>query len=40
VSKQLLVGARRSPRFRARIADAAARVIALKRSIGLGGVRR
>jgi beta-N-acetylhexosaminidase len=35
VYRQLLVGAKRSGRFRARIADAAARVIALKRSLGL-----
>jgi beta-N-acetylhexosaminidase len=35
VYKQLLAGAKRSPKFRARIADAAARVIALKRSLGL-----
>jgi beta-N-acetylhexosaminidase len=35
VSKQLLAGARKSPKFRARIAEAAARVIALKRSLGL-----
>jgi beta-N-acetylhexosaminidase len=36
VEKQLLIGARQSPKFRARIAEAAARVIALKRSLGLG----
>jgi beta-N-acetylhexosaminidase len=35
VYRQLLAGARQSPRFRARIAEAAARVIALKRSLGL-----
>jgi beta-N-acetylhexosaminidase len=35
VYRQLLTGARQSARFRARIADAAARVIALKRSLGL-----
>ena len=35
VTKQLLVGAKASPVFRARIAEAAARVIALKRSLGL-----
>jgi beta-N-acetylhexosaminidase len=35
VYKQLLTGARQSPKFRARIAEAAARVIALKRSLGL-----
>ena len=35
VYKQLLTGAKRSPKFRARIAEAAARVIALKRSLGL-----
>jgi beta-N-acetylhexosaminidase len=35
VSKQLLAGAQRSARFRARIAEAAGRVIALKRSLGL-----
>jgi beta-N-acetylhexosaminidase len=35
VYAQLLTGARRSARFRARIAEAAARVIALKRSLGL-----
>lgn len=35
VRQQLIVGARRSARFRARIADAAARVIALKQSLGL-----
>jgi beta-N-acetylhexosaminidase len=35
VSNQLLVAAKRSARFRARIAEAAARVIALKRSLGL-----
>jgi beta-N-acetylhexosaminidase len=35
VSKQLLTAARRSAKFRARIAEAAARVIALKRSLGL-----
>jgi beta-N-acetylhexosaminidase len=35
VYKQLLAGAKRSARFRARIAEAAARVIALKRSLGL-----
>jgi beta-N-acetylhexosaminidase len=40
VSKQLLVAARRSPGFRARVTEAAARVIALKRSIGLGSGRR
>jgi beta-N-acetylhexosaminidase len=40
VSRQLLVGARRSAVFRARIAEAAARVIALKRSIGLSAGRR
>jgi beta-N-acetylhexosaminidase len=38
VSKQLQVAARRSAKFRARIAEAAARVIALKRSLGLKGV--
>jgi beta-N-acetylhexosaminidase len=38
VYKQLLTGARQSPKFRARIAEAAARVIALKRSLGLRGV--
>jgi beta-N-acetylhexosaminidase len=36
VYKQLLAGAKESPKFRARIAEAAARVIALKRSLGLG----
>ena len=35
VSKQLLAGARKSEKFRARLAEAAARVIALKRSLGL-----
>jgi beta-N-acetylhexosaminidase len=35
VYKQLLTGAKKSPKFRARIAEAAARVIALKRSLGL-----
>src|SRR3954469_5354652 len=35
VSKQLMAGAKKSAKFRARIADAAARVIALKRSLGL-----
>jgi beta-N-acetylhexosaminidase len=35
VRAQLLTAARRSPKFRARIAEAAARVIALKRSLGL-----
>src|SRR3954469_16752461 len=35
VSKQLMAGAKKSVKFRARIADAAARVIALKRSLGL-----
>jgi beta-N-acetylhexosaminidase len=35
VSKQLQVAAKRSAKFRARIAEAAARVIALKRSLGL-----
>jgi beta-N-acetylhexosaminidase len=35
VYKQLLTGARQSSKFRARIAEAAARVIALKRSLGL-----
>jgi beta-N-acetylhexosaminidase len=35
VSRQLLAGAKQSPKFRARIAEAAARVIALKRSLGL-----
>jgi beta-N-acetylhexosaminidase len=35
VYKQLLEGAKRSPKFRARIAEAAARVIALKRSLGM-----
>ena len=35
VYRQLLTGARESPKFRARIAEAAARVIALKRSLGL-----
>jgi beta-N-acetylhexosaminidase len=38
VRNQLLVAAKRSPKFRARIAEAAARVIALKRSLGLRGV--
>jgi beta-glucosidase-like glycosyl hydrolase len=37
VYHQLETGARRSAKFRARIAEAAARVIALKRSLGLGG---
>jgi beta-N-acetylhexosaminidase len=36
VYKQLLTGAKRSQHFRARLAQAAARVIALKRSLGLG----
>src|SRR3954447_10468970 len=36
VYRQLLTGAKQSERFRARIAEAAARVIALKRSLGLG----
>jgi beta-N-acetylhexosaminidase len=40
VYKQLLAGAKRSARFRARIAEAAARVIALKRSLGLAAPRR
>ena len=35
VRAQLLTAARRSPKFRARIAESAARVIALKRSLGL-----
>jgi beta-N-acetylhexosaminidase len=35
VYKQLLAGAKQSERFRARLAEAAARVIALKRSLGL-----
>ena len=35
VSKQLLTGAKRSARFRARVSEAAARVIALKRTLGL-----
>lgn len=35
VSRQLLAGARRSTRFRARVEEAAARVVALKRSLGL-----
>ena len=35
VYRQLLTGARRSKKFRARIAEAAARVIVLKRSLGL-----
>jgi beta-N-acetylhexosaminidase len=35
VRTQLLTAARRSPKFRARIAEAAARVIALKRTLGL-----
>src|SRR5436190_3646413 len=35
VYKQLLTGAKQSKRFRARVAEAAARVIALKRSLGL-----
>jgi beta-N-acetylhexosaminidase len=35
VRNQLLVAAKRSAKFRARIAEAAARVIALKRSLGL-----
>jgi beta-N-acetylhexosaminidase len=35
VYKQLLTGAKQSGRFRARVAEAAARVIALKRSLGL-----
>jgi beta-N-acetylhexosaminidase len=35
VYKQLLAGAKQSPRFRARLAEAAARVLALKRSLGL-----
>jgi beta-N-acetylhexosaminidase len=38
VAKQLQVAANRSAKFRARIAEAAARVIALKRSLGLKGV--
>jgi beta-N-acetylhexosaminidase len=40
VYKQLLAGAKRSARFRARIAEAAARVIALKRSLGLAAPGR
>jgi beta-N-acetylhexosaminidase len=40
VYKQLLAGAKRSARFRARIAEAAARVIALKGSLGLAAPRR
>jgi beta-N-acetylhexosaminidase len=35
VYRQLLAGAKKSAKFRARIAEAAARVIALKRSLGL-----
>jgi beta-N-acetylhexosaminidase len=35
VRNQLLTAAKRSPKFRARIAEAAARVIALKRSLGV-----
>jgi beta-N-acetylhexosaminidase len=35
VSRELRVTARRSPQFRARLVDAAARVIALKQSLGL-----
>ena len=35
VRQQLIVGAKKSARFRARIAEAAARVIQLKRSLGL-----
>jgi beta-N-acetylhexosaminidase len=35
VRAELMTAARRSPKFRARIAEAAARVIALKRSLGL-----
>jgi beta-glucosidase-like glycosyl hydrolase len=35
VYKQLMTGAKQSKRFRARVAEAAARVIALKRSLGL-----
>ncbi len=35
VTKELTLAARRSPKIRARIAEAAARVIALKRSLGL-----
>src|SRR3954451_12357423 len=38
VRTQLLTAARGSPKFRARIAEAAARVIALKRTLGLRGV--
>jgi beta-N-acetylhexosaminidase len=40
VYEQLLAGARRSAKFRRRIAGAAARVIALKRSLGLEAGRR
>jgi beta-N-acetylhexosaminidase len=40
VYKQLVAGAKRSARFRARLAEAAARVIALKRSLGLAAPRR
>jgi beta-N-acetylhexosaminidase len=35
VYRELTIAAKRSPKFRARIAEAAARVIALKRSLGL-----
>jgi beta-N-acetylhexosaminidase len=35
VEKELTLAARRSPKFRLRIAEAAARVIALKKSLGL-----
>jgi len=35
VSRALLARARRDPAFRARLADAAARVLALKHSLGL-----
>src|SRR3954467_638067 len=39
VYRQLLAGAKQSEKFRSRIAEAAARVIALKRSLGLTGRR-
>lgn len=39
VSRQILAGARRAERFRARVGEAAARVVALKRSLGLRAPR-
>ena len=40
VRRELTIAAKRSAKFRARIAESAARVIALKRSLGVGHTRR